>query len=156
VACPTAETVTAYPEAAEVLAALSLRATGAHEIELQRALRDVASRGRGVTLAAARRLAAHLAGHMRPGGNGKPWRPTLHDLRGRDGTWTLFLGVLSESETCGRCDLESGRKAPPSASKRHPALVALETAPTLSPEEKARRRADFAALRQSLSNGAAK
>jgi hypothetical protein len=156
VSCSTVEPGTAHPEAAEVLAALSLRATGDHELELHHVLRDVAARGQGVTLAAARRLAAHLAAHMRPGSDGKAWRPTLHHMRGKDGRWTLFLSLLSESETCGRCDVESGQKAPQNARKRHHALIALETAPTPSPEEEAQRRASLAALRQSINNGASK
>lgn len=154
--CASAELTSPNPSAAEVLSALSLRATGDHELELHHVLQHVAERGRGVSLPAARRLAAHLAAHLRPGNDGKQWRPTLHHLRGRDGRWTLFLSLLSESETCGRCDAESGQKAPQNARKRHHALVALETAPTLSPEEIERQRADLAALRQSLSNGASK
>jgi hypothetical protein len=153
--CRTKEPLTAS-FAAEVLSALSLRATGDHELELLHVLQDVAARGQGVTLAAARRLAAHLAAHMRPGSDGKAWRPTLHHMRGKDGRWTLFLSLLSESETCGRCDVESGQKAPQNARKRHHALIALETAPTLSPEEEAQRRAALAALRQSINNGVSK
>ena len=148
--CTTVENLSVWPSAAEVLSALGQRASGDHELELHRVLKDVAARGKGVSLAAAKRLASHLAQHTRTVADGSRWKPTLHHLRGADGRWTPFLGLLEESEACTRCDEGNARKAPQRPSNGPSDLARLSALQPPTPAESQTHRATLAQLRQSI------
>lgn len=89
---------------------LRLTVTGAHEVELERVLADVATRdgGEGWNREGLERLAGHIrSGHLATGKDGARWTPTIGQLRGSDGTWTRLLSLYDEAAGCARCVGES-------------------------------------------------
>lgn len=141
---PSVDPVSSNPEAAaEVLAALSMSAGSAQELELRAVLASLKRPLAGARLA---RLVGHVAEHTRIDPSGQRWRPTLTFLRGRDGTWTGLLSLLSESDGCHRCG--AARPIPKPARPTPPD-------PVVTPEEHTKRVAAFRATREAIAAEAA-